>query len=50
MKKDLQILLNYLREYTTAFNVTDTNLKSEKQDAKMLADIQKIAKKHNLKF
>tara|TARA_R100001244_G_scaffold56079_2_gene47884 strand:- start:4309 stop:4461 length:153 start_codon:yes stop_codon:yes gene_type:complete len=50
MKKDINILLKYLREYTNAFNNASINLKSEDEDTEMNAKIREIAKKHNLEF
>lgn len=50
MKKDIEILLKYLREFTDSFNNSVIYLNGEEEDMKMLISIRKIAKKHGLKF
>jgi hypothetical protein len=50
MKKDIEILLKYLREYTDTFGHSEIHLKSKKEDSKMYDRIKKIADKHGLKF
>jgi len=50
MKKDLQIVLQYLRECTDTLSHSEIYLKGEKEDSKMLTEIKNIAKKNGLNF
>ena len=49
-KKDIKILLKYLREYTDSFVHSEIYLKGKKEDSKTLIKIKKIANKHKIKF
>ena len=50
MKKDIKVLLGYLRDYNDSFYQSDSFIKSKIQDKKMNDKIDAIAKKHGLDF
>jgi len=50
MKKDIEKLLNHLRQFTDTFSNSQIYLNGEDEDWKMMVEIKKIAKKYKLKF
>ncbi len=50
MKKDIEILLEYLQQFTSTFGHSEIYLNGEDEDSEMLIKIKKIADKHGLKF
>lgn len=49
MKKDIQILLDFLKIYSTTFSVSQITLMSEEEDSEMTKEINRITKKYRNK-
>ena len=50
MKKDIEILLTYLRAFQDSFDIQEVFLYGEKEDQKRVEIIRQIAKKYKIDY